>query len=116
MSSNIKKILLLTNQIPEYRIPVFNELGKIYNLTVAHFDKKCSETDTFFDEIILTKKQFGSFVFFKDNIYKLASNYDVVVAIGDLHIIPYISLGFRHKRKFSLTFWGLLSTSALQHI
>jgi glycosyltransferase involved in cell wall biosynthesis len=106
MLKKIKNILLLTNEIPEYRIPVFNELGKIYNLTVAHFGKKCRETDTFFDEIILTKKEFGSFVFFKENIYKLASNYDVAVAIGDLHIIPYILLAFRYKRKFSLTFWG----------
>lgn len=101
-----KNILLLTNEIPEYRIPIYNELGKIYNLTIAHFGDLCCEIDSCFSQIILTKKTIKSLIFFKENIYKLAENYDIVVANGDLHIIPYILLGFRCKRKFSLTFWG----------
>jgi glycosyltransferase involved in cell wall biosynthesis len=106
MLRKIKKILLLTNEIPQYRIAVFNELGKKYNLTVAHYGKECSEINVYFNQFFLTKKEFKTLVFFKENIYKLANNYDAVVAIGDLHIIPYILLGFRYNRKFSLTFWG----------
>jgi glycosyltransferase involved in cell wall biosynthesis len=106
MLKNINKVLLLTNIIPEYRIAVFNELGKKYNLTVAHYGKECCEINVCFNQILLTKKEFKTLIFFKENIYRLANNYDAVVAIGDLHIIPYILLGFRYNRKFSLTFWG----------
>ena len=106
MSRKIKKLLLLTNEIPEYRIPVYNEISKTYNLTVAHYGKLCCEINVHFKQIILTKKELKSFIFFKENVYKLANNFDAVVANGDLHIIPYVLLGFRFKRKFSLTFWG----------
>lgn len=102
----MEKLLLLTNDIPEYRIPVYNELSKTYKLTVAHYGKLLLSNDVAFEQIILNKKQIGSFVFFKENIYKIAKKFDAVLANGDLHIIPFLLLGFRLRRKFSLTFWG----------
>jgi len=102
----MKSLLRLTNCILEYRLPIYNEMGKYYDLTVAHYGKAVSSDLTNFKQIILHPRTIGPFVFFKENINNLAEKYDAVLAMGDLHVIPFIILGFLRNRKFSLTFWG----------
>jgi glycosyltransferase involved in cell wall biosynthesis len=111
----MKKLLLLVNCIPEYRIPVYKELGKVYDFTVAHYGKEI-EDEVNFKQIILHSKTRWGFVLFKENIYRIAQQYDAVMAMGDLHVFPYIALGFRRKRKFALIFWtGGVSFSYTKH-
>jgi len=102
----MKRLLRLTNCILEYRLPIYNELGKIYELTVAHYGSPVSSNLTNFKQIILHPRKIGPFTFFKENIYNLAKQYDAVLVMGDLHVVPYIRLGLLWNRKFSLTFWG----------
>ncbi len=102
----MKKLLLFTNSIPKYRLSVYNELGKLYDFTVAHYGKAIFEEETNFKQIILHPKKFGPFIFFKENIYKIAKKFNAVLAMGELGVIPYMLLGFHNNRKFSLTFWG----------
>jgi glycosyltransferase involved in cell wall biosynthesis len=90
-----------------YNIPTYNKLSQYYNLTVAHYGKEVEKAKVSFNQIILTRKKIGPFIYFKENIYQLAKKYDAVLALGDLHLLPYILLGLRKKRKFSLTFWGI---------
>jgi hypothetical protein len=101
-----KKLLLLTNEVPNYRIPVYNHLALKYELTVAHFGKLVEDNELNFKQLILNRYNIGSLVIFKESIYKIAKNFDIVLANGDLHIIPYMLLGLRLNRKFSLTYWG----------
>ena len=82
-------------------------LSEHYNLTVAHYGKKIEDENITFNQIILTQKKIGPFTYFKDDIYELAQEYDAVLALGDLSVLPYILLGFRKNRNFALTFWGI---------
>jgi len=100
------KLLSLTNVILEYRIPVYNQLAEYFDVTVAHFGVKVNENKTKFKQIILTKKKKGPFIFFKEDIFKLASEYEAVIALGEFRVLPFFALGFK-KREFSLTYWGI---------
>lgn len=102
----MKRLLRLTNCILDYRLPVYNELGKNYDLTVAHYGVPVSSDFTNFKQIILHPRKIGPFTFFEENIDNLAKHYDAVLVMGDLHVIPFIKLGFHWNRKFSLVFWG----------
>jgi len=101
------KLLRLTNCIKEYNIPAYNMLSQYYDLTIAHYGNKVDDKKVRFNQIILSPKKIFTFIYFEENIYELSKKYDAVLALGDLHVFPYMMLGFRKKRKFSLTFWGI---------
>lgn len=101
------KLLKLTNKIPHYNLPAYNLIGDKYDFTIAHWGDYIPDKDTNFKQIILTPKLFKSLVFFKENISKLAKDYDAVISLGDLHVIPYCLLGFNFFRKYTFTFWGI---------
>ena len=68
-----KKVLILQNQILNYRIPVYEKLQKEYDVTVIHIGKKVSRD---FNEIILNPYRIGPFYFlknFRKSIYNLLS-------------------------------------------
>jgi len=101
------KLLSLTNIILEYRIPVYNMLAETYDLTVAHYGMQIPDNIAKFKQISLTPKKIGSFIIFEENINEIASNFDSVLAYGDLHFLSFIKLGFLKNRKYSLTFWSI---------
>ena len=107
MSKNNIKLLSLTNCVLEYRIPVYNLLAQSFDVTVAHYGKRIDDSGINFKQIILTPRNIGPFVFFKENIGELASKYDAVIALGELRFLPFMRLGFLINRKFSLTFWNI---------
>ena len=101
------KLLMLVNYIPHYRIPVINKLGCNFDLTVAHYaDRLIEDTDLKFKQILLTPKYFCGFLFYKENIFKLANNFDVVLSLSEIRVIPNMLLGFK-KRNFGLVYWGI---------
>jgi len=101
------KLLRLTNTIMHYSIPVNNMLCEYFDVTVAHYGKIYESKDVKFKQIILTPITKGTFTYFKENIYKLCMQYDSVIALSDLHVLPFVTLGLRKKRSFSLTFYGI---------
>jgi len=110
------KVLSLTNSILEYRIPVYNLLAESYDLTVAHYGKKIDQDRIKFKQIILTKSKRGPFVIIKENVRKIASQFDAVISEGDLHILSFLKLAFIRNRKFSLSFWSIgVSASYKKH-
>lgn len=102
-----KKILILSNSIPEYRLPVYNKLAKNFDLTIAYFGKSASNQNDDFKVIKLNAKRLSYFILFEENITKLASNYDAVIAWNNLRTLQYIKLGFLKNRKFALTYWNI---------
>jgi hypothetical protein len=102
---NKPKLLRLTNVINPYSIPTLNALGEYYDVTVAHFGKEIS--NALFKQIILTQRKIGPFILFRENIFSIAEKFDAVLALGDLHVLPYIRLGFKRNRNYALTFWGI---------
>src|SRR5690554_3103216 len=100
------RILFLTNVILEYRIPVYNLLSEYFDVTVAHHGKLIND-EVKFKQILLTRKNIGPFISFKENISQLAKQYDAVIALGDLHYIPFFKLGFLRNRQFALSYWSI---------
>lgn len=104
-------LLMLVNYIPHYRIPIYEKLGDIYNLTVAHYDDKPVKENIHYRQIKLKSKKIFKFKFFKENIFKLSKSYDVVLTLSELWTVPNMLLGFR-KRKFGLVHWGIGVTAS----
>lgn len=102
-----KKLISFTNVILEYRLPVYNKLTDYFDVTVAHWGERVDSEKAKFRQLTLTPKKRKSFVFFEESISTIAKEYDAVIALGDMHIIPFLRLGFLKNRNFSLTYWGI---------
>ena len=107
MSTNKLKVLSLTNVVLEYRIPVYNQLAEFFDVTVAHYGRKVSSDKVKFRQIILSPRKRGPFTFFKENLVTLASDFDAVIALGDLRMLSFLKLGFIRKRKYALIYWNI---------
>lgn len=101
------RILSLTNVILEYRIPVYNLLSDYFDVTVAHHGKPIDENKLKFKQIVLTHRNIGPFISFKENIFELSKQFDAVIALGDLHYFPFFRLGFLRNRQFALSYWSI---------
>src|SRR5690554_1939224 len=106
-----KKLLLLNSLIPHYRVPVYNALGKHYDLTVAHYGDEIDTKGLTFSQIRFNTIKNLPFYWFKENVYKLAQNYDAVLSMAQLRTIPYMTLAFG-RRNFSLTYWSIGVTAS----
>lgn len=102
----MKKILILSNSVAEYRIPLFNRLAEVYDLTVAYFNEIDFPERYNFKLIQLHPKRIGSLVFLKENVFRLAKGYDAVIYTSDLHYISYQLLSVFRNRKYALINWG----------
>lgn len=100
------KVLILYNHLFHYRIPIWNILSRKYELTVAYTHpanqqdiSKCE-----FKTIFIPANKISKIVFHKDNILKLANQYDVVLSYGQVTYIKFSTLGFL-RRRFKLIYW-----------
>lgn len=105
------KLLMLVNYLPHYRMPVIEKLAELYDLTVAHYGNNLREENISFKQIKLTPKALFKFKFFKENIFDLSKNYDVVLTLSELWTVPNMLLGFK-KRTFGLVHWGIGVTAS----
>lgn len=100
------RVLLLTNRIMSYRLPIFNMLGEKYDFTVAYSLGTAPSTIVNFKIIYLSAWKIGRFVIHKQNIRKLALNYDVVIYTGDIAWLKYSFLPF-FKNSYKTICWGI---------
>lgn len=100
------KVLILYNKIFDYRIPIWNILAEQCDLTVAYCEGKDKSGCNFKRIALKEPYRLGPFSFHKENIYKLAKQYDVVIALGNIKWPKYTSLAFR-KRKFKFATWSI---------
>jgi glycosyltransferase involved in cell wall biosynthesis len=106
-SGQMKRILILQNIIPPYRKPVYNGLSEYYDVTVIHSGKQSVQINDNFKEIIVSSKKIGPFIFQYDILSTVRhGDYDVVIAMFDLHWINnLLSIFFAGKRTRFLL-WG----------
>jgi glycosyltransferase involved in cell wall biosynthesis len=101
----MKKILIIQNTIPLYRVPVYNELAKRHNLTIIYSYGEIQD-DINFRAIKIELIKISRLFLHKKNIYKIAKNYDVVIAMWALDWISIMSL-ILLPRKFKVILWGI---------
>ena len=101
----MKKVLIIQEYIAHYRVPVFNALSKVYDLTVLYSEGKEPENITFKIIKVETLKLRQARLH-KKNIIKLANKFDAVIIMLDFSFL-YFRLMPYFKRKYKLIFWGI---------
>ncbi len=103
------KVLICYNKLWDYRIPIFRILAEKYDLTVSYSysnKNKNNGTDYNFKSVFLPVRQFGRFVIHKDNLRRLAKEYDVMIGYGDIAWLSLMKLLFI-KRDYKLILWSI---------
>lgn len=100
------KVLIIQNSIHEYRKPLYNKLSDSYDITILHSGKKTYVQTDRYKEIITNKFVFRTIVFQGYVLTEAKSdNYDVIIAMFDLHWIKNILLSMLPIDK-PIIFWG----------
>jgi len=102
----MKKILILQNSIPHYRIPLYEMLAESYNITVLHSGEAATQPASKYKEIIVPVRKVGPF-FWQSNVFNVVNSdeYDVIIAMFDIRWIQNVLAVFK-KRKSTLIYWG----------
>ncbi len=101
---NKEKVLILQGILSSYRVPIFNIIGERYDLTVGYcFKDESLNLTTNFKKLKLKYKKIFS-LYFNPGLKQICNQYDVVIIMGDLHHISYISLPFI-SNKFKSIIW-----------
>ncbi len=99
---NKKKVILITEVLPHYRVPLLNLLLDDYDLTVAHSSKILENVN--FNQISICFKTTGPFIIARQ--LPVFSDYDVVILTFNLRIINFKKIIFS-KRKYKLLLYGI---------
>lgn len=92
------KVLLLQLVIPTYRVPIFNQLGQIVDLTVTYISKDDSPENVSYKREHIVERHFGPLRFHK--IRSLCAKFDVVIYMPNIHCISMCLVPFLpHKYK-----------------
>jgi len=99
-------VLILQNEIMEYRKPVYNALSDEYEVTVLHSGPPSVKEGDRYREVITPRKQVWRFNLQpKSPLGKMIGNFDVVIAMFDISWPAYLAPLFWWKRpKYIL--WG----------
>lgn len=94
------KVLILYNRIFHYRVPVWNKLAEVCDLTVTYsLGDIPKDMDIKFNILYLPMTKVGPFSWHKDNIRKLAKQYDAVIAYGNIAWLKFATLPWFNKTK-----------------
>ena len=104
-------ILILYNCITHYRIPVFNELGKEYKVTIIHSGKKIKNKNDLFKEVIVPSYQLGPFIFQPNLLTENLNHYDVIIGLADIRWFNILLTMFLKKKSQKFIYWGAWLTS-----
>lgn len=101
----MKKLLILQNQIPHYRISMYNELSKHFELTVIHSGED-SDVKIFFKRIKLNSRKVGPFNIQRNLISTVRrESPNFIIMMFDISWPISFFLLFRPKAK--IIWWGL---------
>ena len=103
-----RKVIILYNRLFHYRIPIWNILAQWCDLTVTYTEGgEEVKADCVNFKIKYLPSMYGKsrFVIQKANIRRLAKNYDVVIAYGDISWLKFSTLPWFNSQK--VIFWTL---------
>lgn len=101
------KVLILYNRLFHYRIPIWNILADLFDLTVAYCQEDKNEDQFKFKTLRLHTVSLNRFIIQKENIYQLCQQYDAIIAYGDIAWLKYSTLPWHRNRKFKIAYWGI---------
>ncbi len=101
------KVLLITQYIPHYRIPIYNLLAEEVNLTIIHSQKELKNSNFNFANIYTKTITVGPFRFFKKNLNKFCNNFNVIISESNIRFIDRNLLILLPWRKYKWISWGI---------
>lgn len=100
-----KDVLIITNSIPHYRIPLYFSLGERVNLTILHSGALVGGKYNFI-ELTSEKRQFGPF-WIQIGLRKLSlESYSAVIYMCDLRWVLSIYSFFKFRKQVPSIWWG----------
>lgn len=100
------KVLIIQETITEYRVPIFNLLAKHVDLTVA-FSKGEVLSKTEFNTLKLSLYKIPKIGrYYKENIKKIANDYDVIIGPLDTSLKSIYRLA-NSNEKYKFIYWGI---------
>lgn len=107
-------ILILQNKILHYRLPLYNELSKYYNVSVLHSGDTCGNENIKFKEILVKNYMLGPFNFQKGVVKKaLSKEFDFVIIMFDFHYPLNILIMILKAKNTNYILWGQWLTGNL---
>lgn len=102
----MKKILIIQNKILHYRKALYNELSNTYNITVLHSGDKSLTKEDRYKEVISGKTKFLSFEIQHRLFSEARKDYDVVIAMFDLHWLKSFLIPTILDKNTEFIWWG----------
>lgn len=100
------RVLIVQNEVPSYRRPVYNVLGEHYDVTLLHSGPPAIKAGDRFRESITTKKSIWRFVVQRGVVSRLdPTEFDVAIVMFDLWWLNNIRAVFRRDRP-PIILWG----------
>lgn len=109
------KVLIVYNKIWSYREKIFELIDEEFDLTVGFSDEKFVDKTYSFKTMYLPVKKVGPFEIHKDNLSKIASDYDVIIGISNIRWVSLMLLCLKRKRKFKIGYWGIGVTASYEN-
>lgn len=97
-----KKVLLITQELTHYRVPLFQKINESYELTVAHGTSEKIKTS--FKQQTISFKTIGPFLII--NEMPVIDNYDVIILTFNIRILSFYGLLVK-KVKPKIILWGI---------
>ena len=101
-----KRVLIVQNVIPHYRVDFYLELAKKFDLTILHSGCNVLNGDYSIQELVVPLYKIGPFYYQKGILSEYYKQYDFIVTMCDLHwFLNFYPLIFQ-KRRFKFILWG----------
>ncbi len=99
------KVLLVTQYMPHYRIPIYNMINDRVDLTVLHSQPNIKECN--FQQVFTDTGSIGPFLYFKINLNKFCKNYSAVIFESNIRFIDRNALLLNPFKKYKTLSWGI---------
>jgi len=108
----MKKLLITYNYLLHYRKPLFNELSKVYDVTVLHSGNSTVESSDDYDEILVHVKRIGPLFLQSGVLTEVRSKkYDVIISLCDVRWINTVTSIYLCDEGVKFIWWGAWMTN-----
>ena len=100
-------VLLVTQYIPHYRIPIYNMLNEKVKLTVLHNQNNLNHNLCKFKQVYTDIGSIGPFLYFKINLNKFCQSFQVVIYESNIRFIDRNIITLLPLKKYKWISWGI---------
>ena len=102
----MSKVLIIQNTISHYRVPVYNLIARIHDVTVMYSYGK-DPIGAEFNTICIETHKVWRFIKHNKSIHKICKSFDVVILMMTPKWISLSSLLLIPNRKYKIISWGI---------